>query len=58
MLECLASAPALACVAVDLQHRVGVGAPVEQEPGDLEVAVIRRGNEACDPVLVGVRGQG
>ncbi len=33
--------------------RVGVGAPVEQELDDLEVAVPRRGDEAGGPVLYG-----
>ncbi len=37
----------------DLRHRVGVGAPVEQEPGDLEVAVMRRLVEPRHPVLQG-----
>ncbi len=38
---------------VDLHRRVNVDAPVEQEPGDNEVVVPRRGDEAGSPILYG-----
>jgi hypothetical protein len=38
---------------VDLQRRVGVGAAVEQELGDLEVAAMRRQVEPRHPALQG-----
>ncbi len=43
---------------VDLRRCGGVGTPVEQEPGDLEVAVPRCNDEAGGPVLYGQDARG
>jgi hypothetical protein len=45
-------------VALDLQGRVDVCAPVEQQPRHLEVAVLGRNEEAGGALLRGVQGQG